>query len=197
MSCGNIGLLWSRSKSRWRFKMLVILSGCLLNHRSFCYQTSYGHAVSWARVSCRKVGSLSSMSRSQQGFIWSKYDYFYYIFWAAGQFATKLCLIILHHKAECSVEKLDHCALCQGPSEVSKCWSLFVWIYYESQHILLQNLVWWGSIMSQNFMQKKLFTIFKVKVIVRTRVIKIWLFLLYLLDCWFYGNQTWSDDTSS
>ena len=28
-------------------------------------------------------------------------------------------------------------------------------------------------------------------------LIKTWLFLLYLLNCWFLGNQTWSDDTSS
>ena len=27
--------------------------------------------------------------------------------------------------------------------------------------------------------------------------IKIWLFLLYYLNRWFLGNQTWSDDTSS
>ena len=43
------------------------LSGwCLLSCRSFCYQTWYGSAASWAL--------LFSRSRSQQGLMWSKYD---------------------------------------------------------------------------------------------------------------------------
>ena len=41
------------------------------------------------------------------------------------------------------------------------------------------------------------FAIFKGKVTARARMIKIWLFLLYLLNCWFLCNQAWSDDTSS
>ena len=44
---------------------------------------------------------------------------------------------------------------------------------------------------------KKLFANFKVKVTVRAHMIKIWLFLIYYLNCWFLGNKTWSDDTSS
>ena len=28
----------------------------------------------------------------------------------------------------------------------------------------------------------------------RAHMIKIWLFVLYYLNCWFLGNQTWSDD---
>ena len=41
--------------------------------------------------------------------------------------------------------------------------------------------------------------IFKVKVTARVHMIKIWLFLLYFLNCWFpiLGKQTWSDDTLS
>ena len=39
--------------------------------------------------------------------------------------------------------------------------------------------------------------IFKVKVTARVHMINIWLFLLCYLNCWFLGNQTWSDDTSS
>ena len=38
---------------------------------------------------------------------------------------------------------------------------------------------------------------FKVKVTARTHMIKISLFVLYFVNCWFLGNQTWSDDTSS
>ena len=37
-----------------------------LNH---FYQTWYGGVLSWGDVSCRKMSSLSSMSRSQQGLI--------------------------------------------------------------------------------------------------------------------------------
>ena len=41
----------------------------LLNHRTFCYQTRYGYAALYARVLCRKIASLCSMSRSQWGLI--------------------------------------------------------------------------------------------------------------------------------
>ena len=39
--------------------------------------------------------------------------------------------------------------------------------------------------------------IFKVKVTARAHMIIIWFFLLYFLNCWTLGNQTWSDDTLS
>ena len=48
---------------------------------------------------------ISSRSRPQQGFIWSKYDSFYYIFWTVDSLATKLGLLIHHHKRECLVKK--------------------------------------------------------------------------------------------
>ena len=37
---------------------------------------------------------LSSRLRSQQGFLWSKYDSFYYIFWTVDSLRTKLDLMI-------------------------------------------------------------------------------------------------------
>ena len=46
----------------------------------------------------------------------------------------------------------------------------------------------------QNFV---VVAVFKVKVTVRAFMIKIWLFLLYFLNCWFPGKQTWADNTSS
>ena len=67
----------------------------------------------------------------------------------------------------------------------------------ELQNILLPNLVWLCSIISQSVMQKNWFTVFNVKVIARAYVIKIWLFLLYLLKCWLVCNQTWFDSTAS
>ena len=61
---------------------------------------------------------------------------------------------------------------------------------------LLCYQAWYGdaeSLVKVSCGEKKLFTIFMVKVTARAHMIKIWLFLLYLLP----GNQTWSDDTSS
>ena len=42
-------------------------------------------------------------------------------------------------------------------------------------------------------MWKNWFTIFNVKVTVRVYIIKIWLFLLFLLKYWSICNQTWFD----
>ena len=70
-------------------------------------------------------------------------------------------------------------------------------ISFELQIILLPNLAWWWSTMSQSVMHKKLFAILKVRVTARAHMIKIWYFLIYLLTYWFPGNQTLSDDTSS
>ena len=81
----------------------------LLNCQTFGYQPWYCDAASQARVSCKKIGLLFSRSRSQQGFIWPNYDRFYYIFWTADPFATKLGLIV-HYKPEWLIEKL-HCSV--------------------------------------------------------------------------------------
>ena len=51
-------------------------------------------------------------------------------------------------------------------------------------------------IMRQCVMQKNWFTIFNVKVTARAYIIKIWLFLLYLLHCWPICNQIWFDTTT-
>ena len=44
---------------------------------------------------------LSSRLRSQLGLIWSKCDFFYYIFWTVDSLGTKLGLMIHHHKPDC------------------------------------------------------------------------------------------------
>ena len=46
-------------------------------------------------------------------------------------------------------------------------------------------------------MQKTWFTVLNVKVTARAYMIKIWQFLLYLLNCWLICNQTWFDSTAS
>ena len=54
----------------------------------------------------------------------------------------------------------------------------------EPQNILLPNLVWLCSIISQSVVQKNWFTVFKVTVTVGAYIIKILLILLYLLNSW-------------
>ena len=63
------------------------LSAYFLSCQTFCYQTWYGDASSWASVPCKKIGLLFSRSRSQQWIIWSKYDSLYYI--------SKLLILLL------------------------------------------------------------------------------------------------------
>ena len=62
--------------------------------------------------------------------------------------------------------------------------------------ILLLNVVWLCSIMSQSDMQENWFTVFNVKVTARAYIIKIWLFLLYLKNDWSIWNQTWFGSTT-
>ena len=54
----------------------------------------------------------------------------------------------------------------------------------EPQNVWLSNLVWSCSIISQSVIQKNWFTVFDVKVTASAYTIKIWLFLLYVLNCW-------------
>ena len=60
----------------------------------FCYQTWYGDTL-WARLSFKKIGLLSSRSRSQ---LWIKY-----VIWTTDPFATKLGLMVHHHKVDCLI----------------------------------------------------------------------------------------------
>ena len=95
----------SRCWSQWRVKMSVQVISfkspniLLPNLVLWCLITSLS--------ACKKISLLFSRSRSQQGVIWSKYDGFYYTFWTADRFATKLGLIVHYHKPEYLMEKLD------------------------------------------------------------------------------------------
>ena len=67
---GGIGITLSICPS-------VFLSMCpslsrryLLKRSTIFNQTWYGGVLSWGSVPCRKIGSLSSVSRSQWGLIW-------------------------------------------------------------------------------------------------------------------------------
>ena len=83
------------------------------------------------------------------------------------------------------------------------------WRLKMSVNICLDDIFWTmkhfvtklGVVMLQNepqcHVKQKLFAVFKVKVTARAHIIKILLWLQYLLNCWFLGNQTWSDDRLS
>ena len=47
--------------------------------------------------------------------------YCWHIFYIACLFATRLGLIVQHHKPECSVEIWDYCVQGQGHNKGSKC----------------------------------------------------------------------------
>ena len=64
-------------------------------------------------------------------------------------------------------------------------------------NILFSNLVLCCIIMRQSVMQTDWFAFFKVKVTARAHMIKIWQFLLYLLNCSSVCHQTWFDSTLS
>ena len=98
--------------------------------------------------------------------------------------------LVQHHKLECPMEKTDYCSQGQGHREDSKCQWVFVQIISsELQNILSPNLVWWCSTMSQSVMPKTLLAIFKVKVTARLHMTKVWLYLLYLQNCWFSATK--------
>ena len=69
----SLSVLWKILITAFKVKVTAriqnvseCLSGWyLLNRRTFCYQTWYCDAASWARVSCTKEFSLSSRSRSR------------------------------------------------------------------------------------------------------------------------------------
>ena len=70
-------------------------------------------------------------------------------------FATSHRLVVLHHKSECPVEKLDYCIQGQGQSRHSKCQCMFVpMVSSEPQNILLPSWMWWCSIISQSVLWK-------------------------------------------
>ena len=70
--------------------------------------------------------------------------------------------------------------------------------YLLNHSTIFFNQTWYCGVISWVDVScgKKLLTIFNVKVTVRA-IIKIWLFLLYLLNCWSVCNQTFFDSTAS
>ena len=110
-----MGLLHLRSRSQWRFRM----SGNVCPNIFRITEHFVTKFDEWCSVMSQSVMQkerfllllLSSRSRSQWGLIWSKYDSSYYIFWTVDSLATRLGLMIHHHKPECPVKKkkMDCC----------------------------------------------------------------------------------------
>ena len=137
-------------KVTWRSKYQCLSRCYLLNRQTFCYQTWYCDATSWAGVLCKMICLLFSRSRSQQGLVWSKCDRFYHIFWIANPCATKLGLIVHYHKLECLIKKLDCCVQGQDHSKISECLWLFIpMLSSEMLNLILPNLLQLCIIMSQ------------------------------------------------
>ena len=91
VSSDKIGLLSSRPMSEQRFKVssVSMFRQCFQNYRTFCNQSWYSDPSLWTRVSCVKIGLLSSSSGAQWRLIWLKYDYFSCIWWTADPFMGK------------------------------------------------------------------------------------------------------------
>ena len=101
-----MGLLHLRSRSQWRLKMSLMIFSESRN-------ILLPNVVLWCSIISQSVMPkflllllLPFRSRSQRGLIWSKYDSFHYIFWTVDSLATKLGLMIHHHKQECSMKKI-------------------------------------------------------------------------------------------
>ena len=94
-------------------------------------------------------------------------------------------------------KNLDYCIQGQGHSKGSKCYSLSRWYPLNHQTFCFQTWYCNAPLWVRVSCKKIWFAIFKVKVTVGAHMIKIWQFLLYLLNCWSVCYQTWFDSTLS
>ena len=158
-----------------------------LNHRTFCYQIWYSDAASWARVMrtffccCRLQGhghsndlnmALSAIL-SELLIPWQPNLIWWYII-----------------RSKCPMKKIG---LLHSGSRLERRVNMLMFVQIISSKplsILFSNLVLWFIITSQSAMQRDWFAIFKAKATARARIIKIWQFVLYLLNCWCFCYQT-------
>ena len=70
---------------------------------------------------------------------------------------------------------------------------------YLLNHWSFRYQTWYGNAASwaRVWYRKKWLAAFNVKVTARAYIIKMWLFLHYLLNCWSICNQTWFGSTAS
>ena len=195
MSFEKIGLLCSRSRSQWSFKMSVNV--CLdifwTTIFFFFFFTKRGIVMQHYEPECHAGGKkslLSSRSRSQRGLI-SKYDSFYYICWTIDSSATKHDLMKHNCKPECLL-KIIGLLHWRSESQWRVKMSVFLqMISSKPPNSWLPNAVSWCIIISESIMQKERFAIFKVKVTAVAHMIKLWQWVLYLMNCWSFCYLTW------
>ena len=131
-------------------------------------------------VMWKKNCLLSSRSRSQQELIWLKYDSFtvsskLLISWQSNLIWWYIII------SQCLVKKGDNCIQDQGHNEGSKCHCLSRWYLLNSQ--TLQYQTWYCDASSCAEVHAiDWFALSMVKVTARAHVIKLWEFLLYLLN---------------
>ena len=162
-----MGLLHSRSRSQKRFKMSVnvcpddifsVCRSCPLNisrtAQSFFMIFFLPNLVWWCiimrRCVVRKnwftIFSVKVTARAYVIKIW----HFLLCLLTAGPFATKLSLIVQHHKLQCPAGKWDYFVQGQGHNEVQNVSECVCSICSEPQNFLLPNLIWLCSIISQS-----------------------------------------------
>ena len=191
-----MGLLLSRSRSQRRFN--ECLSGqYLLNQRIFCHQTWYGHTALKAKCCAEKLVHCVQCQGHSEGL--------YNQNMTISVVSSKLLVV-------CNQTWFDRTAseagvFC-GKMGLLCSRSRSQWWFEMSVNVSVDNIFWitahfvtkFGMVMQhhepESYGHFVVVAIFKVKVTARVYMIKIWLFLLYYLNCWFFGNQTWSHDTS-
>ena len=137
------------------------------------------------------MGLLRSRSRSQRRFKMSVNVCLDNIFWITKHFVTKVGMVMQHHEPESCGNVLLLLLFLQGQGHGEGSYDQNLTLSSILSELLIPwqpNLVWWYIIISQSATQKNWFIVFYVKVTVRAYIIKIWLFLLYLLNCWSVCN---------
>ena len=160
------------SKYQWVFVWTI--SSIPINH--FVWKLVWWSIMMSQSVMQKKNGLLSS--RLQQVLIWSKQDFFLYIFRTADFFATKVVgfffwfFFVLHYyflwgKKKIAVFMVKITGNLQNVAECLSGWYFL--------NCLSPSLVWCCIILSQSIMWKGWVAFFKVKVTMKAYIIKIWL----------------------
>ena len=213
MFCAKKALLHSRSRSQRRFKMLVSVCpgnifwttehfvakpGMVMQHCKLechaeklvtCVQCQghseglYNKDITISVVSSKLLVSL------QPNFVWLYSIICWSVLWKKG-------ITVFKVKVKSKVQNVSAC--------------LFWWYFlYVSDHIcsvyreLLNHFFFFTKLGMVVYYHEAMclaenwFTIFNVEVTMRAYIIKIWLLLLYLLNCCSICNQTWFDSTAS
>ena len=141
---------------------------------------------------CSCVRILSGRYRVNRSIFCNQSWYGGVLSWA-GVSCGKIVLLS-YHKPEYPVKIVLLCSRSR-----SQQFFFFFWIEWvivrmissKTPIFLLPNLVELCIIISQSVIQKNWFAVFKGKVTARAHMIKMWLLLLYLLNCSSFCNQTW------